>query len=365
MVFWSPEHRAYAVEVFFKNGDSYVRTQRLFRSHFNVGRHGDVPDRSTIANWVRLFKNTSSTQGKPGGSLKTVRTPRNVERVRVAVNRSPKRSARKQSLALQISNRSLRRILHEDLQFHPYKIQVAQELKEPDFANRILFCNKMLRIKNRLPRFSDLLIMSDEAHFYLSGNVSKQNTRYWSANNPQEIHPRPLHSPKVTVWCAVTAERIFGPYFFEDNEGKTVTVTSDRYVDMLNNFFIPSLDELDIDTGLVYFQQDGATPHTAANSMNLLRNVFGHRLISRFGDITWPSRSPDLSVCDFFLWGYLKHKVYQTKPRNLNALKERITEEIQAITQPMLERVLNNFFKRLEQCRLVQGHHLRDVIFKK
>lgn len=91
--------------------------------------------------------------------------------------------------------------------------------------------------------------------------------------------------------------------------------------------------------------------------------VFVNRLISRFGDIPWPSRSPDLSVYDVLLWGCLKLKVYQTKVRHLNYLRGGITEEVQVITQPMLERVLNSFFKRLIKCRLVQGHHLRVVIF--
>jgi len=47
-------------------------------------------------------------------------------------------------------------------------------------------------------------ISSDEAHFHISGTVNKQNVRYWAAENPQTIHQRPLHSPKVTVWCALS-----------------------------------------------------------------------------------------------------------------------------------------------------------------
>lgn len=365
MKFWSAEHRAFAVETFFKNSDSYVKTQRLFKSHFNLGRNDGVPSRKTIANWVSLFRNTATTQKKTGGSNKTVRTPANIERVREAVTRSPRRSARKQSLALQLSNTTLRRILHQDLHFHPYKIQVVHELKQTDFNKRVAFCTNMLRLKNRLPNFSDLLIMSDEAHFHLSGYVNKHNMRYWSSQNPKELHHKPLHSPKVTVWCGVSTERIFGPYFFEDDRGNAVTVNSQRYVNMLQNFFFPLLEELEIDTNSLYFQQDGATSHTADISMTTLRNGFEACLISRFGDINWPARSPDLSVCDFFLWGFLKFKVYQTRPRNLHELKQRITEEIQMIPQEMLEKVFESFFKRMTECQLVQGRHLMDAVFKK
>lgn len=77
-----------------------------------------------------------------------------------------------------------------------------------------------------------------------------------------------------------------------------------------------------------------------------------------------PLRIKDLLVCEFFLWSYLKIKVYHSKPKNLDESRERITEEVQMKTQPTLERVLNSVYERLEQCWLVQGYHLRNVIFK-
>lgn len=109
--------------------------------------------------------------------------------------------------------------------------------------------------------------------------------------------PMPLHSPKVTVWCAISSAGIIGPWFFEEN-GNTVTVNSDRYVNMLEQFLFPRLDELDL--GDFWFQQDGATAHTSRASMAVLREHFPERLISIRGDLEWPARSPDLSPCDFF-----------------------------------------------------------------
>jgi len=50
----------------------------------------------------------------------------------------------------------------------------------------------------------------------------------------------------------------------------------------------------------VWFQQDGATAHTARTSMNLLREHFPKRLISLRGDLQWSAHSPDLDPCDFF-----------------------------------------------------------------
>lgn len=96
-----------------KKINSFVKTQRWFRSYFKVGRHGNVPSCKTIVNWKSWFRNATTTQMKTCGSTKTVRTPENVERYLETVTQSPRTSARKQ-LALQISNTSLLSILHQD-----------------------------------------------------------------------------------------------------------------------------------------------------------------------------------------------------------------------------------------------------------
>jgi len=60
------------------------------------------------------------------------------------------------------------------------------------------------------------------------------------------------------------------------------------------------------------------------NLLGALREMFPRHLISLRVDVGWPARSPDLSPCDFFLWGYLKEKVFKIRPRSLEDLKERI-----------------------------------------
>jgi len=52
---WTAQHRAFVVEAYFKNGDTAVTTQRLFRIHSNIPRHGRVPCRNTIKNGYRTF----------------------------------------------------------------------------------------------------------------------------------------------------------------------------------------------------------------------------------------------------------------------------------------------------------------------
>ena len=130
---WSEEHRAFAVEMFLKNNDSVTVTQLVFRRHFDIGRNGNVPTRQTILNWVTQFRTTASIVNKKiPGHPRTVRTPENVRRVAHAFQRSPRCSAHRHSIGLHLTPRTVRRILHEDLKFHPFKIQLVQKLLPRD-----------------------------------------------------------------------------------------------------------------------------------------------------------------------------------------------------------------------------------------
>ena len=79
---------------------------------------------------------------------------------------------------------------------------------------------------------------------------------------------------------------------------------------------------MDVDD--VYLQQDGATCHTGDETIGLLREKFPGQAISRNGDYNWPLRSCDLTPLDFFLWGYVKDKVYADACQSIQELKEKI-----------------------------------------
>jgi len=50
----------------------------------------------------------------------------------------------------------------------------------------------------------------------------------------------------------------------------------------------------------------------------------------------WPPRSPDLTVFDFFLWGYVKDRVYVPPlPATVDELQEGITAAVNSVTPDM------------------------------
>ncbi|GFS92704.1 uncharacterized protein TNCV_1161301 [Trichonephila clavipes] len=114
----------------------------------------------------------------------------------------------------------------------------------------------------------------------------------------------------------------------------------------------------------LWFQQDGATCHTARATIDLLKDTFGDRLISRFGPVNWPPRSCDLTPLDYFLWGYVKSLVYADKPQTLDHLEDNIRRVIADIRPQMLEKVIENWTSRLDYIRTSRGSHMPEIIFK-
>jgi len=253
--------------------------------------------------------------------------------------------------------------LRKDLGLRAYKIQLVQELKPHDHRERRTFGEWA---RNEIAVDSDFhkkILFSDEAHFWLNGYVNKQNCRIWSEDNPQAIVETPLHPEKLlTVWCALWADGIIGPYFFKNDAGQNVTVNGDRYRAMINDFFIPELDHLDV--GELWFQQDGATCHTARATLDLLKRTFDERIISRFGPVNWPPRSCDLTPLDYFLWGYVKSLIYINKPKTLDDLEANIRHVIADIRPQMLQKVIENWISQLDHIRASRGGHMPEIIFK-
>jgi hypothetical protein len=89
-------------------------------------------------------------------------------------------------------------------------------------------------------------MFSDEATFHVSGHVHRHNIRIWANERPHDFVEHEHDSPKVNVWCALTRDRVIGPYFFAEH-----AVTSHSYLNMLELFAVHQIDDDN-----VIFQQD-------------------------------------------------------------------------------------------------------------
>ena len=133
---------------------------------------------------------------------------------------------------------------------------------------------------------------------------------------------------------------------------------------MLQNWFLPQMSE---DSEDFIFQQDGAPPHWHRDVQRFLNESLPQRWIGRVGkeDLAlqfWPPRSPDLTPCDFFLWGFVKEAVYvPSLPTALDDLNNRMTAAVNSVTQDILLRVWNEFSYRLDVTRAAGRGHIEHL----
>ena len=137
----------------------------------------------------------------------------------------------------------------------------------------------MLKQQALNDNFSNQIFYSDEAHITLDGYVHKQNCSVWGSENPQVIEKWPLHLEKVTVWCAHWSEGMIGLYIFENGDGMTLTVNSELYSHMITDFFLPAVEEYDLEN--MWFQLGSATCRATRANMVLLQEKLPGRVISR------------------------------------------------------------------------------------
>ena len=89
----------------------------------------------------------------------------------------------------------------------------------------------------------------------------------------------------------------------------------------------------------IIFHQDGAPAHYSRKVGAFLHEQLSDRWTGRRGPIEWAPRLPDLIPRDFFLWGYIKLKVYGTRPRDVPTFEERIRNPCASVISEILSDV--------------------------
>jgi hypothetical protein len=374
MVF-SQEQKIYIVESYFRNGHlidgewqySIEACFEEFRLQFpdaaltyNIFHHN-------LTQCIQIFRETGSVDRKKGSGRPTKRTEEAIANVRQVMDEVPRTSVRRLSQQVQLSTSSCHNILKKDIHLYPYRLQAVQQLLEADYPVRVEYCHWFLNTMNE--NLLNWSFFSDESWFYLDGYVNSQNMRWWSSEKPNFFEQVPLHPQKVGVWAAISRRRIIGPIFFNGTNtikmffSKKLTMpifseklTAVRYREIIQQFF-EQLHDDEIVNG--YFQQDGAPAHTTLETLNMIQEFFDRRVISRNTAIAYPSRSCDLTPCDFFLWPYLKNSIFQHRLNNLDELREAIVAKIDEINNnpQMLANVSTGIVGRVRKCLEVDGAH--------
>jgi len=239
---WTSEQNIFIVEAYFRQKSIHAAQLQFkewfgcceFHVHSMIYRWANkFRTHGTVHNLNREDTNRQSHSGRP----KSSRTPHNVAAVRDSVVRCHSKSVCRRSHELGINWESVRRFLIADFHMYPYRIQIKQKLTPDNMWKRVImrqwFCDKI----DAVPDCLDNVWCSDEAHFLLPGHMNSKNYIFWGITPPEHCLQRPLHSVKCTAWVAISKHDIIGPFWFEDDNERSVTINTKRYVQMLGKFW--------------------------------------------------------------------------------------------------------------------------------
>ena len=144
-----------------------------------------------------------------------------------------------------------------------------------------------------------------------------------------------------------------------NNTGSSKKMNEIVNLGLLEQYVFPQIETFEKETvSRIIFMQVGAPLHFSCFVPHGLNKRFPDASVGRGGPIPWPPRSPDLSLLDFFLWGYIKNIVYAEKIRNIQHLQERITSAIETVTRDMIQKTWQEIEFCLDVSRATNDGHI-------
>ena len=318
---------------------------------------------NTVKSFLKNVDETDSAERKLGsGRPRSVRTDDNIEEVEDMIlsqedqpgtHKTPTEIADE----LNISRRSVKRIIDEDLQFRPLKKTKVQKLSDADIEKRYPRSQRLLEMftKKKLEK----AFFSDEKIFKVKQQYNTKNDVFYVPKGTlkKDVPDKRLHReqsgfPKqIMVSVAVSKAGKTSVLFVEPG----AKVNANYYTTVLLNKMVPQMNRLTRGEDYL-FMQDGARSHTAKLT---LANLGKRKHLKLLEPHQWPPNSPDLNPVDYCIWGILETNVYRGRRiTDLDTLKQAIVTEWAKIPQDVIDRSIDSFRKRLRRVVEVEGCHI-------
>lgn len=327
----------------YENGDNPAK---IFRDLNGAVSH------IIIKRWCKMISNTgainlSTYPGRP----RTVRSATVIQKVKNRLKQKKPFSARRLAREFQMSDRSARRILEDDLHLRPYKVLIEPRLTDLQKAKRLAFANW---VRHNFRKEETLRILfSDEKLFDIGGIYNSQNNRVWAANRSEAndmggTKQRRKFPTKVMVWFGVCSKGTT-PVVILDNG----SVDHSRYI---SEVLPVALRYGNKQFGRDWiFQQDGATAHTHRLSQKWCRDNFPAFIEKN----RWPPNSPDLNPLDYCIWDEFANAIKWDRVVSKETLIEEIKQGAKRIRQEVVLESCSSWTNRLYRLSKTDGAFLR------
>ncbi len=186
------------------------------------------------------------------------------------------------------------------------------------------------------------VLISDESKFCIS--FGNQGPRVWrkggEAHSPSCLKSSVKFPQSVMIWGAMSSAGVGSLCFLKTN------VTTPAYQEILEHFMLPSADQLFKEADFI-FQQDLAPAHSTKSTKSWLND---HGV----GVLDWPAISPDLNPREN-LWGIVKRKMRNKRPKNADELKATVKETWASIPPQQCHKLITSMPRRIEAVIKTKG----------
>ncbi|KAJ8949131.1 hypothetical protein NQ318_012879 [Aromia moschata] len=179
-------------------GDRMRTQQEVCRLFHEMHPDREPVSQSTVSRIERKYRELGHVRDAPRQGRPKINE--NVQQdVILSALENPHCTVRQVSRDLNIGKSSVSNIFKK-VKYHPYRVRLIHELAEDDFDRRTEFCEYMMDHNNQNNGFIANILFSDEATFFLNGHVNRQNTRYWSQENPHWMQEYHTQHPQKHNW---------------------------------------------------------------------------------------------------------------------------------------------------------------------
>lgn len=260
---------------------------------------------------------------------------------------------------IEVSRSTVRNIVHNELKLKCLKKKQAQELTEANKLTRFVRAKQLLR---DYPQSKVHFIwFTDEKLFTVAAPKNAQNDRLYvptgtlkkQVSATRLLKTRSTFTKSVMVSVGVSSLGATELIFIDPG----VKINGAYYRDvLLSQQLLPAIRALSGE--FFIFQQDSAPAHRAYDTVEMLRL----NTPAFIPPTLWPPNSPDLNPVDYKIWGVLQERVYRTRIRDVDHLKERLVEEWTQFDQKIIDGSINQWRKRLRACVSADGGHFEQTI---
>lgn len=271
----------------------------------------------------------------------TIRTPEFIPNVQNIIDENPRRSMRSIAKELQVSEWTIRAVVHQNIRYKSYVMRRSQFMSSKTQENRLMRSKRLLNKLKNPHEHGMLWFFSDEKNFVQDQKTNRQNDR-WLCASPSEV-PRVMHTKypaTVMVLGVVSSEgHVMPPYIFSQG----LRVNAAGYIEVLKTVVKPWIDK--VCKGRPYvFQQDSAPSHRASITQDWLSENFYDHVTPNM----WPPNSPDLNPMDYYVWSVVERETNQHPHSTIASLKAAIVKVIPEMNRDHLISACGRFRARIE-----------------